>query len=72
MYMPFIVLFNGFQYQLRRASLTEHDAYAFLKADSDGDYITYTGFCEALRQVLGILKTVHNLGVHVGNFSFWY
>lgn len=32
--------------------MTENDAFAFLKADSDGDYITYAGFCEALRQVL--------------------
>ena len=47
----FFLTFDGFQYQLRRASLTEHDAFAFLKADSDGDYITCTGFCEALRQV---------------------
>lgn len=39
------------QNQLRKASLTEDDAFAFLKADSDGDYITYSGFCEALRQV---------------------
>ncbi|CAI9087004.1 OLC1v1020957C3 [Oldenlandia corymbosa var. corymbosa] len=44
-------VFGMFKYQLRRASLTEHDAFAFLKADSDGDYITYTGFCEALRQL---------------------
>lgn len=41
-----------FQNQLRKASLTEDDAFAFLKADNDGDYITYSGFCEALRQVL--------------------
>lgn len=39
------------QYQLRRASLTASDAFAILKADSDGDYITYSGFCDALRQV---------------------
>ncbi|XP_024045625.1 uncharacterized calcium-binding protein At1g02270 isoform X2 [Citrus clementina] len=36
---------------LRRASLTETDAFAFLKADNDGDYITYSGFCEALEQL---------------------
>ncbi|XP_073033320.1 uncharacterized calcium-binding protein At1g02270-like [Primulina eburnea] len=40
-----------FKYQLSRASLTEDDAFAFLKADSHGDYITYSGFCEALRQL---------------------
>lgn len=40
-----------FKYQLRRASLTEEDAFAFLKADNDGDCISYAGFCEALRQL---------------------
>lgn len=44
-----------FQCLLRRASLTETDAFAFLKADNDGDYITYSGFCEALEQVLCIV-----------------
>ncbi|MCD7461379.1 hypothetical protein HAX54_046006 [Datura stramonium] len=44
-------IFGMFKYQLRRALLTEKDAFAFLKADSDGDYITYAGFCEALRQL---------------------
>ncbi|KAG5558942.1 hypothetical protein RHGRI_008778 [Rhododendron griersonianum] len=47
---------------LRRASLTEHDAFAFLKADSQGDYITYCGFCEALRQ-LSLLGHCHGLSV---------
>lgn len=42
------------QYHLRRASLTEESAFAFLKVDSQGDYITYSGFCEALRQVCSI------------------
>lgn len=45
---------------LRRASLTEHDAFAFLKADSHGDYITYSDFCEALRQ-LSLLGHCHGL-----------
>lgn len=36
---------------IRRASLTADDAFAILKADSIGDYITYSGFCDALRQV---------------------
>ncbi|XP_070677112.1 uncharacterized calcium-binding protein At1g02270 isoform X2 [Malus domestica] len=44
-------VFGMFKYQLRRASLTEADAFAFLKADNPGDYITYSGFCEALRQL---------------------
>lgn len=44
-------VFGMFKSLLRRASLTESDAFAFLKADSDGDYITYSGFCEVLRQL---------------------
>ncbi|XVE58242.1 hypothetical protein DITRI_Ditri04bG0154400 [Diplodiscus trichospermus] len=44
-------VFGMFKSQLRKASLTEEDAFAFLKADNGGDYITYSGFCEALRQV---------------------
>ncbi|XP_027335522.1 uncharacterized calcium-binding protein At1g02270-like isoform X6 [Abrus precatorius] len=38
------------KYLLRRASLNESDAFAFLKADNE-DCITYSGFCEALRQL---------------------
>ncbi|KAG9155760.1 hypothetical protein Leryth_004030 [Lithospermum erythrorhizon] len=53
-------VFGMFKYQLWRAFLTEHDAFAFLKADSDGDYITYTGFCEALRQ-LGMIGHCYGL-----------
>ncbi|EPS67210.1 hypothetical protein M569_07556, partial [Genlisea aurea] len=41
-------VFGMLKYHLRRASLTEDDAYAFLKGDSHGDYITFSGFCEAL------------------------
>ncbi|XP_015576087.1 uncharacterized calcium-binding protein At1g02270 isoform X2 [Ricinus communis] len=44
-------VFDMFKYLLRRASLTEEDAFAFLKADKDGDCITYVGFCDALRQL---------------------
>ncbi|CAB4271688.1 unnamed protein product [Prunus armeniaca] len=44
-------VFGMFKYLLRKASLTEDDAFAFLKADNPGDYITYSGFCEALRQL---------------------
>lgn len=44
-------VFGMFKYLLRKASLTENDAFAFLKADNHGDYITYSGFCEALRQL---------------------
>ncbi|KAF2560541.1 hypothetical protein F2Q70_00015030 [Brassica cretica] len=39
------------QYLLRRASLTAEDAFAFLKTDNAGDYITFLGFCETLRQL---------------------
>lgn len=44
-------VFSMFKTLLRRASLTETDAFAFLKAHSGGDYIIYSGFCEALRQL---------------------
>nr|XP_034899788.1 uncharacterized calcium-binding protein At1g02270-like isoform X2 [Populus alba] len=44
-------VFGMFKYLLRRASLTEEDAFVFLKADSDSDCITYSGFCEALQQL---------------------
>lgn len=51
-----------FQYQLRRASLTEEDAFAFLKADSSDDYISYSDFCEALRQVV---FTIQQPNLHI-------
>ncbi|KAI3756984.1 hypothetical protein L6452_04517 [Arctium lappa] len=44
-------VFGLFKYLVSRASLTGEDAFAFLKAVSDGDYITYSGFCEALSQL---------------------
>lgn len=44
---------------LRRASLTESDAFAFLRADNE-DCITYSGFCEALRQ-LNLIGHSHGL-----------
>lgn len=44
---------------LRRASLTESDAFAFLRADNE-DCITYSGFCEALRQ-LNLIGHSHEL-----------
>ncbi|EOY23736.1 hypothetical protein QUC31_008415 [Theobroma cacao] len=55
-------VFGMFKNQLRKASLTEDDAFAFLKADNDGDYVTYPGFCEALRQ-LNITGHRHGLSV---------
>ncbi|KAL8519649.1 hypothetical protein ACS0TY_010546 [Phlomoides rotata] len=39
------------KYQLKRALLTEDDAFAFLKGDCQGKCITYVGFCRALQQV---------------------
>lgn len=44
-------LFGMFTYHLRRASLTANDAFAFLKAESNADFITYNGFLEGLRQL---------------------
>ncbi|XP_062091249.1 uncharacterized calcium-binding protein At1g02270-like isoform X2 [Humulus lupulus] len=44
-------VFSILKYQLRKASMTEHDAFAFLKGDNCGDFITYSAFHEALRQV---------------------
>ncbi|KDP37579.1 hypothetical protein JCGZ_08270 [Jatropha curcas] len=54
--------FGMFKHLLRRASLTEEDAFAFLKADNEGDCITYSGFCEALRQ-LNLTGHRHGLSV---------
>ncbi|OAY74679.1 uncharacterized calcium-binding protein At1g02270 isoform X2 [Ananas comosus] len=39
------------KYLLRAASLSEVNAFASLKADSPGDYVTYSGFCQALCQL---------------------
>ncbi|KAJ8427915.1 hypothetical protein Cgig2_023291 [Carnegiea gigantea] len=44
-------VFGMFKSLLRKASLTESDAFAFLKADNDSDYITYSAFCGALRRL---------------------
>ncbi|XP_028213967.1 uncharacterized calcium-binding protein At1g02270-like isoform X2 [Glycine soja] len=50
---------DAHKYLLRRASLTERDAFAFLKVDNE-DCITYSGFCEALRQ-LNLIGHCHGL-----------
>ncbi|KAI9110850.1 hypothetical protein K1719_018288 [Acacia pycnantha] len=42
-------VFGMFKYLLRRASLNESDAFAFLKADNE-DCITFAGFYDALAQ----------------------
>lgn len=47
---------------LREASLTEENAFAFLKADSPGDYITYSGFHQAVCQ-LGLTGHSHCLSL---------
>ncbi|KAD6796570.1 hypothetical protein E3N88_07466 [Mikania micrantha] len=44
-------VFGLFKYHVSRGLPTDEDAFAFLKAASNGDHIPYTGFCEALRQV---------------------
>ncbi|EOX95530.1 Calcium-binding endonuclease/exonuclease/phosphatase family [Theobroma cacao] len=43
--------FGIIKYQLQKASLAENDAFSFLRADNNGNYITYSAFCKALRQV---------------------
>ncbi|XP_057951256.1 uncharacterized calcium-binding protein At1g02270 isoform X2 [Malania oleifera] len=63
-------VFGMFKYLLRRASLTENDAFAFLKADNHADYITYSGFCEALRQ-LNLTGHCHGLGDE-GTKELWF
>jgi len=45
---------------MRRASQTESDAFAFLKAD-DEDCITYSGFCKALQHVSVYLNVSDNV-----------
>ncbi|KAJ8748580.1 hypothetical protein K2173_003481 [Erythroxylum novogranatense] len=49
-------VFGTIKYQLRKASLDGKDAFALLKAEQHNDFITYSSFCEAIRQVdlLGI------------------
>ncbi|XP_064976840.1 uncharacterized calcium-binding protein At1g02270-like isoform X2 [Musa acuminata AAA Group] len=53
-------VFGIIKYLLRAASLAEDNAFAFLKVDSPGDYITYSGFCQALHQ-LGVAGHPHGL-----------
>ncbi|KAM1028371.1 hypothetical protein ACFX2A_042023 [Malus domestica] len=44
-------VFGILRRQLRKASMAENDAFAFLKGDSHDDFITSSAFCEALQQV---------------------
>ncbi|KAB2074306.1 hypothetical protein ES319_A07G145500v1 [Gossypium barbadense] len=43
--------FGIIKYQLQKASLNEKDAFDFLRADNNGNYITYSDFCDALKQL---------------------
>jgi len=53
---PFPPFSCGFQFQLRKVSLSEDDAFTFLKGDNYADSsVTYFSFSEALRQVLHIV-----------------
>ncbi|KAK7385480.1 hypothetical protein VNO78_31201 [Psophocarpus tetragonolobus] len=54
-------VFGMFKDLLRRASLTERDAFSFLKVDNE-NCITYSGFCEALKQ-LNLIGHCHGLSV---------
>lgn len=60
-YIKFNFHFLLLQYQLQKASLAENDAFAFLRAENNGNYITYSAFCDALRQVLIILLEIISL-----------
>ncbi|XP_077248311.1 putative calcium-binding protein At1g02270 isoform X1 [Tasmannia lanceolata] len=55
-------VFGIIKYQFRQTSLTENDAFALLKADSPGDFITSSSFCQALHQ-LGLTGHPHGLSV---------
>ncbi|KAK1399385.1 Calcium-binding endonuclease/exonuclease/phosphatase family [Heracleum sosnowskyi] len=55
-------VFGMFKCLIRRASLTADDAFAILKADSSGNYITYSGFCDALCQ-LGVTGKQYGLSM---------
>ncbi|GMI73682.1 hypothetical protein like AT1G02270 [Hibiscus trionum] len=43
--------FGIIKYQLQKASLDEKDAFDFLRGDNNGNYITYSAFCDALKQL---------------------
>ncbi|KAK8478272.1 hypothetical protein V6N13_028135 [Hibiscus sabdariffa] len=43
--------FGIIKYQLEKASLDEKDAFDFLRGDNNGNYITYSAFCDALKQL---------------------
>ncbi|KAI9093972.1 hypothetical protein K1719_026970 [Acacia pycnantha] len=47
-------LFSIIKYQLRKASMSEDDAFAFLKGDNCDDFVTFCSFSEALRQLIGV------------------
>ena len=62
----FSFFFFGFQHLLRKASLAEDDAFAFLKGDNQGDFITFSALHEALCQVLYFI----NFAMWDVNFSY--
>ncbi|GMJ00991.1 hypothetical protein like AT1G02270 [Hibiscus trionum] len=43
--------FGIIKYQLQKASLDEKDAFDFLRGDNNDNYITYSAFCDALKQL---------------------
>ncbi|PPS18720.1 hypothetical protein GOBAR_AA01849 [Gossypium barbadense] len=63
--------FGIIKYQLQKASLNEKDAFDFLRADNNGNYITYSDFCDALKQVFFIhfLDPIIMMGVIKMKFS---
>ncbi|XP_042490992.1 uncharacterized calcium-binding protein At1g02270 isoform X3 [Macadamia integrifolia] len=59
-------VFSIIKCQIYKSSLAESDAFASLKADNHGDYITYSGFCKALGQ-LGLTGHPHGLSIQEMN-----
>ncbi|KAK8485872.1 hypothetical protein V6N11_066239 [Hibiscus sabdariffa] len=43
--------FGIIKYHLQKASLDEKDAFEFLRGDNNDNYITYSAFCDALKQL---------------------
>ncbi|KAE8664923.1 hypothetical protein F3Y22_tig00112738pilonHSYRG01055 [Hibiscus syriacus] len=42
---------DAHRYQLKKVSLSENVAFAFLRDDNNNNHITYSAFCDAVRQV---------------------
>ncbi|KAE8679569.1 brix domain-containing family protein [Hibiscus syriacus] len=43
--------FGIIKYQLKKVSLSENDAFTFIRDDNNSNHTTYSAFCDALRQV---------------------